>query len=237
MNIKINNSDQDEKKSNQKRNHEIKNHLYDGQTVIIPNLDNSHCPRNLVKEICESNVNDLTLIYVTDSIKYEDGDNSPVEIIKNGQVRKLITCDLGDISDNYADYVDSIELYPMDILKLKIQASANFIPGDYGIYISKEYAEKYRDEKYISEHIFTFDDNNKSVVLEEPFDADISIISVDSVDKDSFNCKIVNKNNIDIIKNIASAGNMCFVEKCNNNNYEESNDNYQISGKIIYGFI
>lgn len=219
----------------ERNNHEIKNHLYDGQTIIISGLNGMYYPRNLVREICEANVNDLTLICFNNN-KVEDNtieNGDPLAIIKNGQVRKLITSDLGEISESYIDYVDEVEILPLEILKLKAQAAANRIQDNGGFYVSKEYASTYRDEEYINSHCFKLP-NGKEVVLEAPFEADISIIATDKFNIESGNCNW-NEGDYNCI-DVAKTGNICFVEY-----YKENRDNNpyncQLPGKYIYGYI
>lgn len=114
----------------------------------------------------------------------------------------------------------------MDVLKFKIQAEARHAPVNGGIYVLKEYAELYRDEEYILKYSFTLPNENE-VVLEKPFNPDISIISVDEIDEDTFNCSFTGEESFNCIEASKTAS-MRFVEYhtkvlyMNENNVDEA---------------
>ena len=213
-----------------RENHEIKNHLYDGQTIIISSKNNENIPRKLIKEIRESEVNDLTLIIFKINEMGQNDENDPISIIKNQQVRKLITTDLGELKDSYNDYVDQIEIIPEDIYQFKVDAAAKKLPGNGGFYIDKKYAENYRKDykDYLETHSFKLP-NDREVILEDPFEPDISIISVDYLDVENFNFGFNNENRKyrDELISVAKSGNRSFIEYrkafTDNNTMEDGN--------------
>lgn len=157
-----------------------------------------------------------------------------MDLIYNGQVTKLITSHLGELDKTFNEHLEEIEILPMDILSFKIQVGAQHIPGKGGIYVSKEYAELYRDQEYMSKYGFTLP-NGDEVVLEKPFNPDLSIVSVDEIDLDTFHCSFTGGTSFNCIES-AKTGNMCFVEY-HNKVLGMNPDDVDIPGQYIDGAI
>lgn len=210
-----------------KKNQSIINHLYDEQTIAIGGVDSSLYPKNLIKQIEESGVKNLKLIYIENNDD-RDPEGDPLDLIYNGQVSKLVISHLGALSKDFNKYIDELELIPMDIFCFKVQAGANRLPG---IVIDYDYAKLYRDKNWLESHKFTVD--GKNYVFEPALNADISIIAADFIDPRNFNCKFSGTmfNSADV----ARCGNMCFAEY---NELKELNfDEVDIPGQYINGII
>lgn len=203
---------------------DIKEYLRDGMTIAISGIDSSYYPKKLVKAIKDSGVKDLTLIYIENNADF-DKEGDPIELILNGQVKKLITSHLGYLAKTWQDYLQEVELLPMDVLAFKMQAGANGLPG---IVYKKDYTDLYRDgrmaEKYTS---FKFKD--EEYVMEPSLYADLGIIYADFYDKDSKNC--VWDGTAYNCPDVARMSKECIVEY--GDTYTSDFDNVDLPGQYV----
>lgn len=211
-----------------KENQKLNDHLYNGQTIAISGVDSSFYPKSLIKVIKESGVSDLTLIYIENNSDLDKA-GDPMELIYNGQVTKLITSHLGEMSKTFSKFLDDIELLPMDVLAFKMQAGANKLPG---ITIAYDYAKLYRDAEWLDRHSFFIPGKGK-FVMEEALNADISLICADNIDPDTMHCSFegTNFNSIDV----ARCGTSCFAEY--NKLKTITFDEVDLPGQYISGII
>lgn len=210
-----------------KKNSVLEHHLYDGQVIMISGVNSAYYPKTLINKIKESGVNNLTLIYLQNN-DHLDPAGDPMQLIYNGQVTKLITSGLGELSSNYDQYLEDVEILPTDILTLKIQAGANKLPG---IVVSYDKAALYRDKSFLDTHSFLSE--GKSYVFEPALQADIGIAVVDNIDIESKNCSFdgTGYNSYDVIR----AANLSFVEYKEIKNIHP--DDVNIPGICIDGFV
>ena len=110
----------------------LKNVIYDGSVIAISGVDSAYYPRNLIKQLINADIRDLTVIFNELNAENEGVSEltcDVVELIKTNKVTKLITSHLGSLSTEWEKYLDEVEILPMDILNFKIQAGANHIAG------------------------------------------------------------------------------------------------------------
>lgn len=207
----------------------LKNVIYDGSVIAISGVDSAYYPRNLIKQLINADIRDLTVIFNELNAENEGVSEltcDVVELIKTNKVTKLITSHLGSLSTEWEKYLDEVEILPMDILNFKIQAGANHIAG---ICVKKDYALLYRSEQWVRDHLVS----GGEYVMEEAINADVSLVLADTIDPDNlhlawngtaFNC-------IDV----ARCGNMCFVEalKVDKLGY----DDVDVPGQYVTGWI
>ena len=169
-----------------KHNVELREHLYSGQTIAISGVDSAYYPKLLVKELLKSDVNDLTVIFNETNAVY-DPDGDVADLIHAGKVTRLITSHLGILSRNWEEYLDYVEILPMDILAFKLQAGANHLPG---IAVPASYAKLYRTEKrfpgWMKANAF-IPAGGEPMVFEAALNADISLVVADRLDPVTFN--------------------------------------------------
>lgn len=182
----------------------IEEYLKDGITIGISGIDSSYYPKKLINAIKDSGVKNLTLFYIEDNSDIDPA-GDPMELIYNGQVSKLITSHLGELSKTFSQHLKEIELIPMDILSFKMQAGANRLPG---IAVDYDYAKLYRDEAYIAKNEFAV--GSKLFVFEEALNSDIGIVDVDYLDPETSHCACDGTAYTSM--DIARSCKVCFVE-------------------------
>lgn len=200
-------------------------HLKDGQTIAISGIDSSYYPKGLINIISESKIKNLTLIYIENNAEF-DPEGDPMKLILNGQVKKLITSHLGYMAKTYKDYLEDIELLPMDILAFKMQASANKLPG---IVVDREYAELYRNAEWIESHSFESSSENGIFVFEPSFDIDVGVILADEYDPKSKNCHW--NGTAYNCQDVARAAKLSIVEYMNE--YSSTPDTADLPGQYV----
>jgi acetate CoA/acetoacetate CoA-transferase alpha subunit len=185
----------------------IKDFLKDGQTIMISGIDSSYYPKKLINEIKESGVKDLTLIYIEDNSELDPA-GDPMDLILNGQVRKLVTSHLGYLAKTFRNYLEEVELVSMGSLAFRMQAGANNIPG---IVLPLDLVKIYRSKEYLEENSnLIIHHHDGDYIMEPALNADISIVDADNFDPDSHNVSYngTTYNGADV----ARAGKICFVE-------------------------
>lgn len=205
---------------------EFRNELRDGMTIAISGIDSSYYPKQLIREVKNSGVKDLTLIYIEDNTDLDDGD--PMELIYNGQVRKLITSHLGQLQKKFHEYMEEVELLPMDILAFKMKAGADRLSG---ITMPYDYVSLYRDEKVMEEH--GFEVNGEKFAFEPALNCDMGIIVVDQLDPTTRNSSFDGTAFTSI--EVSRMGDICYAETLRTG--EVSFDDTDIPGAYITGYI
>ncbi len=183
---------------------DFKELLHDGMTIAISGIDSSYYPRTLIKMIDESGVKDLTLVYIENNAEL-DPVGDPMDLVLHGKVKKLVTSHLGYMAKTFRDYVQEVELIPMDMVAFKMQAAANRLPG---VVVDKDYALLYRDTKWLNGHSFMSE--GKWFVFEPAFKIDLGVVLTDCIDLDTLNCKW--NGTAYNAQDVARAGDACAVE-------------------------
>lgn len=182
------------------RNNLLELNLKDNMTIMIGGIGGGGYPRQLIRLIKNSNVSNLTLIFIEfNAVK--DPDICIADLALSGKVKKIICSHLGCIFNN-KELLNSleVEIFPMGVLSQKIQAGANKLPG---IMVSKEIASIYRDDEYLNKNLFN------GFVFEEALRADISIIHADKCDRHGnlyYDGPMYNS------KEVAAAGDICYAD-------------------------
>lgn len=156
--------------------------IKDGMTIAISGMGSLGYPRELIRQlrdiIIKKNTKDLTLIYIeNNAVPDEDIDISAICLPEH--VKEVHLSHLGIMfkDEEFLSKV-KVNIYPMGVLCQKIKAGSMHIPG---ILIEKKIGELYRDNDYLVKNIINL--NDKEVVLEEAFKADLGIITATTGDK------------------------------------------------------
>ena len=153
------------------------NFLFDGMTIAVGGIGGAGYPRTLIKAILESDVKDLTLIFIEFNAQ-KDPEICLADLATSGKVKKVICSHMGCVFNN-KELINSleIELFPMGILSQKIQAGANNIPG---IVVDENIAAIYRSKDYLVDNYVS---SNEEFIFEPSLRADLAIIEADYIDK------------------------------------------------------
>lgn len=172
------------------------NGCLNGKTILISGVDSAYHPKLLLKMIMKSGAKDLTLVFIEGNTDV-DPEGDPLQLVYNGQVKKVITSHLGNLSTkDYNDYLEEFEVIPMGLLVHLVQAGANNIPG---IVVEQDYAALYRSQAYIHMHSGVL--NGNPVVMEPAIRADLGLSVVDVIDIDNYNARFEGTvyNNVDVV--------------------------------------
>ncbi|MDR3072017.1 MAG: CoA transferase subunit A [Clostridiales Family XIII bacterium] len=152
---------------------EAMSHIVDGMTIMVAGFVGVGSSYRLLSEILEKNVKDLTLI----SVDAGDPIVGPNHIIKNGQVKKLITSHIGASTATKELYNAGkleIEFSPQGTLAERIRAGGVGIPGfltELGMGTTVEEGK----QKVVL--------NSKEYLLETALRADVAIILAQKADE------------------------------------------------------
>ncbi|MBP9792201.1 MAG: CoA transferase subunit A [Rickettsiales bacterium] len=140
--------------------------IKDGSTIMAGGFGLCGIPENLIKAICDSGKQDLTIISNNCGI-----DNKGLGILlQKGQIKKMISSYVGE-NKTFAEQINNkqitVELVPQGTLAEKIRAGGAGIPA---FYTATGYGTTIAEGKEVK----TF--NNRQYILEESLFADIAII-------------------------------------------------------------